>query len=91
MCLRLTERWHGDVNRRPREHIVGPIAYHAAIAMLVAAIAFFCTLFLLIVFRWGGSDAWPIVGVMVGATACVFGVLLAVDRLIRRSRGRSEH
>jgi uncharacterized membrane protein len=86
MCPRLSERWCSDSNRKPRKHIVGPIAYHVAIAMFVVAVAFFCALFLIIVFRWGGADAWPIVGVMAASVVLVFAVLVAVDRLMRRSR-----
>jgi small-conductance mechanosensitive channel len=86
MCPRLSDEWRDDANHKRRIHIFGPVAWYVTVALSAAAIIFFIAMYLVILFEWGGSGAWPVVAIMLASIGFVIAVPAALAWLSRKTR-----
>ena len=85
MCTRVSDEWVADGKRRRRIHVFGPVAWYLAVALSIAAIVPFFAAYLVILFRLGGSDAWPVVAIVLASIGFVIAVPAALAWISRRT------
>jgi hypothetical protein len=86
MCPRPSDEWRADADRKPRIHILGPVAWGVAVALSAAAVALFVLPWLVVLFDWGGSGAWLVVAIVLASIGFVAAASAALTWLSRRRR-----
>ena len=86
MCPRLSDEWVADRRRKRRIHVAGPVAWYVAVALSVAAIAPFFAAYLVVLFRFGGSNGWPVLAIVLASIGFVIAVPAALAWISRRTR-----